>query len=224
MTLTAAPRALTAQLMRARTIRTDTPYVNQLLNGSDGGCMVQHSPYAGDGGAEETAYGWQCLEYFLTAADGGTVLPDLDLVYFNWGLHNLVAPGGRVVPGQSGYSTDYLHFLTKIATRLAQAAKQYGFKLLFGLTSPEMCDAATDAVVVGLNAQAKALMISLDIPTVDLHAAVVGKCGAPPQTECLGEKGGGCPHYSPAGYTWIANSTLAPAFRQLLAEGPSADS
>ena len=100
-------------LIRARIARVDTPYVNQLLNGSAGGCMVQHSPYAGDGGAEETAYGWQCLEYFLTAADGGSVLPDLDLVYFNWGLHNLVAPGGHVVPGQSGYTTDYLPFLTK---------------------------------------------------------------------------------------------------------------
>ena len=210
-------------LIRARIARVDTPYVNQLLNGSAGGCMVQHSPYAGDGGAEETAYGWQCLEYFLTAADGGSVLPDLDLVYFNWGLHNLVEPGGHVVPGQSGYTTDYLPFLTKIVTRLAQASKQHGFKLLFGLTSPEMCDAATDATVLSLNAQAKSLMDSLAIPTVDLHTAIVGKCGAPPQTECLGERGGGCPHYSPEGYTWIANSTLAPAFRRLLAEGESVE-
>ena len=52
--------------------------------------------------------------------------------------------------------------------------------------------------------------------TVDLHGAIVGKCGAPPQKECLGEQGGGCPHYSSDGYDWIAREVLAPAFRAAL--------
>ena len=51
---------------------------------------------------------------------------------------------------------------------------------------------------------------------MDLHAAVIGACGAPPQAACLGEDGGGCPHYSPEGYAFIANSTLVPKFKQML--------
>eukprot|EP01050_Picozoa_sp_SAG11_P052074 SAG11_NODE_29968_length_305_cov_1.000000_1_plen_55_part_10 len=27
--------------------------------------LVQHAPWGGDGGAEETAYGAQCLDYWL---------------------------------------------------------------------------------------------------------------------------------------------------------------
>ena len=79
-----------------------------------------------------------------------------------------------------------------------------------------MCDADADGVVQKLNAQAAQLMADSDIATVDLHGAVVAKCGAPPQKECLGEQGGGCPHYSSDGYEWIASEVLAPAFRAAL--------
>ena len=91
-----------------------------------------------------------------------------------------------------------------------------GTRLLFGLTSPEMCDADLDATVSYLNDQAKALMDASNIDTVDLHAAVVAACGPSPQTTCLGEDGGGCPHYSPDGYAYIANTTVAPAIRAAL--------
>ena len=32
--------------------------------------LVQHSPWGGDGGAEETHYGWECLDFLLAAPDG----------------------------------------------------------------------------------------------------------------------------------------------------------
>ena len=48
--------------------------------------LVQHSPWGGDGGAEETEYGWRCLEYLLRAPDGTPQVPDV--LWFNWGLHN----------------------------------------------------------------------------------------------------------------------------------------
>jgi len=107
--------------------------------------------------------------------------------------------------------------LEKIVQRLVAVRHQYGTKLLFGLTSPEMCDKSQDDIVVKLNAQALNLMESNNVPTVDLHGAVVGKCGEPPQAQCLGKKGGGCPHYSGDGYAWIANTTLVPAFKAQLA-------
>ena len=49
--------------------------------------LVQHSPWGGDGGAEETEYGWRCLEYLLRAPDGTPQVPDV--LWFNWGLHNI---------------------------------------------------------------------------------------------------------------------------------------
>jgi len=188
-----------------------TPYLQKLLNGTDG-CFVQHSPFGGDGGAEETAYGAQCLDYFLRSSNGQDIIDRVDLIYFNWGLHNLVGDGGSIVPGQSGHQSEYLPGLETIVNRLTAVRATYGSKLLFGLTSPEMCNARQDAVVRKLNTLAATLMEKEGIPTVDLHAAVVQKCGAPPQQTCLGKHKGGCPHYSPEGYEWIANSTLAPAF------------
>ena len=192
-----------------------TPHLNASL--ANDTCVVQHTPYSGDGGAEETAYGLQCLDYFLSSADGTAGLGDVDLLYFNWGLHNLVEDGHPTVPGQSGTQSDYLPYLRQIVERLLIArAANPRLKLLFGLTSPEMCDADADGIVQKLNAQAAQLMADSGIATVDLHGAIVGKCGAPPQKECLGEQGGGCPHYSSDGYDWIAREVLAPAFRAAL--------
>ena len=44
------------------------------------------SVWGGDGGAEETAYGLQCIDYFLRSPNGTSF--KADLVYFNWGLHD----------------------------------------------------------------------------------------------------------------------------------------
>jgi hypothetical protein len=45
--------------------------------------LVQHSPLdGGDGGAEETAYGVQCLDYFLRSPTGELLKPDV--IMFNW--------------------------------------------------------------------------------------------------------------------------------------------
>ena len=49
--------------------------------------LVQHSPYDHhDGGAEETAYGVQCLDYFLRSPGGVFLKPDV--IMFNWRLHD----------------------------------------------------------------------------------------------------------------------------------------
>ena len=52
---------------------------------------VQHAPWGGDGGAEETAYGWECLDFLLAAPDGTPQVPDV--LYFNFGLR--IAAGTR---------------------------------------------------------------------------------------------------------------------------------
>ncbi|EGD77889.1 hypothetical protein PTSG_09523 [Salpingoeca rosetta] len=183
-----------------------TPYVAEQLADI---CDVQHSPNSGDGGACETAYGLQCLEYFLTSSSGHPIHPDF--IMFNWGLHNQVANNATPVPGQSGRQEDYIGPLTAITQRLLQT----NATLLFAITSPELCSVEQDDIVLRLNKQAIALMRSHSIPTVNLHSAIVNKCGPVPQSECFGQQGCWCPH-CPPGYEWLAQSTISPAIRALL--------
>lgn len=63
-----------------------TPFVAKVMNAT---AFVQHSPWGGDGGAEETLYGARCIENLIRAPDGTTLSPDV--LMFNWGLHNSLA-------------------------------------------------------------------------------------------------------------------------------------
>eukprot|EP00049_Salpingoeca_infusionum_P022976 m.9769 g.9769 ORF g.9769 m.9769 type:complete len:328 (-) comp5491_c0_seq1:3512-4495(-) len=183
-----------------------TPYVaSQLADIAD----VLHSPAGGDGGACETAYGIQCFEQFTTSSSGHALSPDL--IFFNWGLHDTVPANGSAVPGQSGYISDYLPQLSQLVEKFLQK----GTQLMFAITSPQLCDASLDGQVQYINGEAEQLMAMHQIPTVNLHQAIVNKCGAAPQQECFGLKGCWCPH-CPPGYSWLANSTISPAIRQLL--------
>lgn len=120
------------------------------------------------------------------------------------------------VPGQNGNSSVYAPQLQQIATALQAWAKARGSKLIFGLTSPMICNVDEDGCVVANNNAAAAIMAQLGIPTVNLHDAVVAKCGPAPQQSCFNETGCFCPHCIPAGYQWLAESTVAPAIRALL--------
>lgn len=44
--------------------------------------LVQHAPWGGDGGAEETTYGLRCLQTFLASPSGMDISPDV--IIFNW--------------------------------------------------------------------------------------------------------------------------------------------
>jgi hypothetical protein len=46
--------------------------------------LVQHAPWGGDGGAEETTYGGYCLDYFLASPSGLAI--KMDAVIFNFGM------------------------------------------------------------------------------------------------------------------------------------------
>ena len=73
-----------------------------------------------------------------------------------------------------------------------------------------------DQDVVELNVRAKAVMKELGIPTVDLHSAIVRKCGIVPQSSCLGIDNCFSPHCAQAGYDWLANSTIVPALDKIV--------
>lgn len=98
-------------------------------------------------------------------------------------------------------------------------AKEPQATLLFAITSPMLCNAATDAVVVKLNAAAAAIMKKHGVATVSLHDAITGKCGAVPQKSCFNTTGEFCPHaidHAGLGYDWLATSTIVPAITKLL--------
>ena len=176
--------------------------------------LVQHSPWGGDGGAEETHYGWSCLDFLLAAPDGTPQTPDV--LYFNFGLHNL---NNDTIPGQSGPISEYAPFLERITARLVEWAAKHGTKLLFGITTPEMCDGALDDVVRRNNLEAATIMRRHGVPTVDLHAAVVGQCGASPNLRCFNQSQCFCPHCpqdNGIGYQYLAKHVLAPAISKLL--------
>lgn len=193
-----------------------TPFVARALASV---ALVQHAPSGGDGGAEETAYGVQCLDFLLAHPDGAPLIADV--IVFNWGLHDgpqlFAAPPANVtIPGQEGSMTPYASELRNLTLRLQGFAASAGAKLLFALTTPLLANPRADADVRELNRRAASVMRECGVPTLDLHAAVVGRCGTPPITRCFNASGCFSPHCAPAGYAWLAESTIAPAIRLLL--------
>jgi len=147
--------------------------------------LVQHAPWdVSDGGAEESAYFEQCLDNWLVSPSGAAWTPDL--IYFNSGMHNLAVnatPGNGQVPGQGGNSSEYEAEMTRVTARLVAYAAASGgrTRLMYGLTTPYLCDASTDAVITGtLNSAAARIMASNNIWTVDMHGPLIAKCGAAP--------------------------------------------
>jgi acyl-CoA thioesterase-1 len=177
--------------------------------------LVQHAPWdTQDGGAEETAYLDQCLDNWLHSPSGVPI--SVDLIWFNSGMHNLGAPGSLPTPGQGGDYGVYAGQLASATARLVEYAARTKTKLLYGLTTPWLCTAATDAVISGvLNANATAIMAANNITVVDQHTPIVEKCGAAPTEKCFGLTGCFCPH-CPPGYAWLAQTVIAPAIRKAL--------
>ena len=204
-----------------------TPYVAAKLAGE---AFVQHSPWGGDGGAEESAYGLQCLDYLLRAPDGTPLRPDV--LMFNWGLHSRFPAGSTpIIPGQHGDPRVYRENLLAIAEKLLSWSKlqqQPEVKLLFAVTSPYLDNATINGVIKGLNEQAMEIMRAKRIPTVSLYDAITGWCGQPPQRHgCWGQRNCWSPHCpcstsghsnssAVCGYGKLDNSTIAPAIQRLL--------
>lgn len=180
--------------------------------------LVQHSPWdVRDGGAEETAYGVTCLPYMLRSPTGNFLEPDI--LMFNWGLHD--GPLKNVTePGQYGLPDVYASELENITARIQTSLPRT--KLLFALTSAYMCSAQNDGCVVNLNNQAKAIMDRYNIPTINLHDAIVQECGPSPQSACFNYTNCFCPHCSQGngvGYEFLASHVIVPALTSMLPKG-----
>jgi len=285
-----------------------TPWVAEAMAST---ALVQHSPWGADGGAEETQFGFRCIDNLVRAPDGTPLSPDV--LVFNWGLHNALAgnctdprplppslgvadppqcifkpnctmhigtrakgsastkeecctvcaayegcaagifdgsncwfktavdvyegcsPTSKNLtacintavrprppdcdPGQSGPPSDYAPYLLKIVNFLKTAPALAKTKLLFAITTPDMCDVPTNDLVEQLNKQAQQIMAAAGIPIVDLYGAITGECGPVPQPACFGSQGCFCPHCygnDQLGYQWLTNNTIVPAIAKLL--------
>ena len=179
--------------------------------------LVQHSPWdVRDGGAEEAAYGKQCLEFFLSSPGGRALTPDL--VVFNWGMHD--GPmSNATVPGQNGPSSQYPVDLADIARRLAIWAAtgeraERETKLLFVLTTPFVCSINATGNVLALNNVAREIMDDANIPVFDPFPAIVDRCSPLPNPTCDGIDDCWCPH-CPAQWGWLAEM-IVPTMRTML--------
>jgi hypothetical protein len=180
--------------------------------------LVQHAPFSSDGGAEESAYALQCALTYWLRSPSGMPIP-WDLVFFNSGMHSTGLQGAPwYVPGQSGEPAAYSSEIAALAQGLI--GKVGAPKLIFGITSPMLCNATIDRTISQeLNPAAAAIMEEAGIKTVDLYEAVTGKCGAVPQASCFNLTGCFCPHCNSDGYNFLAQSTIAPAIRAALSGG-----
>lgn len=176
---------------RTRTNRSTAQYTPPLAANLSDIAQVVHAPWdVTDGGAEESNYLNQCLDYFLTSPSGIAWQPDL--ILFNSGMHNLggpCTPGRGCVPGQSGAYTDYAAPMAAATARLVAFAAASGgkTKLLLALTTPFLCSAATDGVIAGvLNVNATSIAAQYGLPVLDPYTAIVNKCGKAPVQSCFG--------------------------------------
>jgi len=176
--------------------------------------FVQHAPWdTSDGGAEESEYMDQCLEFWTAHPSGIPFVPDV--VWFNSGMHNVMI-NGTGVPGQGGNASAYGPFLKSATSRLVAWAAANKVKLIYAWTTPMLNSVSADGIITDiLNPAAGAIMKSFGIPQVDLHKPIIDYCGPVPQASCFGETGCWSPH-CPPGYSWLATNYIAPVIRAAL--------
>jgi len=193
-----------------------TPILARVLESK---AFVQHSPWdVSDGGAEETNYGLKCLPFFLHSPSGMS-LEGVDVVLFNWGMHD--GPmGNSSVPGQNLPPTHYKEQLQQITDHLIAFANslQSKPKLVFVATTPFLCNLTSNGAVETLNNLAADIMSPRKIPVVSAFDAIIKKCGPLPISDCFGVKDCFCPHCPTAGYEWTVANVLAPAVQRILGE------
>jgi hypothetical protein len=172
-----------------------TPYVVKALEDV---CFLQHSPWAGGGGAADTKNGLNCVEEFLRTSD---YKPQTwDLIFFNYGLHNL--------NNSTAAEAEYKQELAQIADRINHAGNKT--KVLYGLTTPMMVDfRAGNKAVEDNNVMATAIMNERQIPIIDLYTPVIKHCGAE-YVDCDICAASPCNyHYKPAGYQMLSDVIAA---------------
>ena len=181
-----------------------------------GKALVQHSPDAGGGGADDVGNGVRCAENFWRDAmfDAAPAASNWTLLSFNFGLHNL----DNATAAEAQYAALLAQYADSLLARVPAS------RLLYVTTTPQMqFRVHGNTVVEDLNALALPIMAARAIEVADLYSHVTAFCGAvysncslcddeySPQTNVT------CGyHYSPAGWQYLA-SFMAPIYERKLA-------
>ena len=181
-----------------------------------GKALLQHSPNAGGGGADDVGNGVRCADNFWNDAmfDAAPAASNWTLYSFNYGLHNL--------DNSSAAEAQYASLLANYTDSLL--ARVPASRLIFVTTTPQMqYRVHGNTVVEDLNALALPIMAARSIEVADLYSHVTAFCGAVyrncslcdneynPQTNVT------CGyHYSPAGWEYLAGF-MAPIYERRLA-------
>lgn len=183
----------------------------------EGSAFVQHSPWAGGGGADDVNNGLRCAANFWYDADYDVspAASAWDLYSFNYGLHDLT---DNSTAGVAAYSTALAAYADALLARVPPA------RLVYVTTTPQMqYRVAGDTIVELLNAAAVPVMAARGIEVVDLYSHVTTLCGTVYlncsicDNEYNPATGVTCGyHYNAEGWTYLASFT-APAYAKKLA-------
>eukprot|EP00054_Salpingoeca_dolichothecata_P005186 m.33506 g.33506 ORF g.33506 m.33506 type:complete len:199 (+) comp15252_c0_seq1:523-1119(+) len=187
-----------------------TPYVASAV-GNGTNVSLQHTPWdTRDGGADDTYFGLQCMDYFLKTPLHQPFQTAPKLCTVNFGLHDVV---------KASTPAGFQQYLSNIKA-IFQDVQAVCDQLLWINTTPVPYSAEEDAQVVKQNEYVAAICDNMEIPAVDLHSKVIDICGPSPYYNCsisLNKKGSPNPHYTAQGYEYLT-SFIAPVIDELLVE------
>jgi hypothetical protein len=187
-----------------------------VANLSSSFAFVQHSPWAGGGGADDIGNGLNCQEAFLRLSDWE--LASWDYILFNFGLHDLT----QTPENKAFYSSGLSNFTSILQLKQPQA------RLVYVTTTPFMpLRYYNNTIVEDLNEIADTIMNAQSIPIINTYDAVIKVCGqvytncsicdyepsawpanAPPGSFCGY-------HYTPDGWQ-IIGSVISDALKKII--------
>ena len=126
-----------------------------------------------------------------------------DVIIFNFGMHDVNCEGDK--PEQYTPIFAYSMNLRLIKKRLLST----GAKIGFVLTTPAPWNSSVNDKVKQYNRAAQRIMGEEPaIPTAPMYEWVVLKCGEPPYNRCSIAQKQPSPHYTPSGYSYLAEMLL----------------
>jgi hypothetical protein len=190
-------------------------YTPALRNKLSGISTVYHTPWPIAGGADSVVSAANCIDTFFTNSSTGHPLafPNnstrRNVLTFNFGMHDY---------GET--DEVYEAGLRNITRQLLKKLSKSNFRMIYVLTTPVPQSVLLDTKVKKLNLIARQVMASLEasapggiIPVVDLHQAIIRRCGAVPYDHATCPIAASTadrpnPHFYPEGYEYLARFVL----------------
>ena len=172
---------------------------------------MTHAPWDYvDGGALDSKYGLQCLQFLLSTSNLDPVR--YDVIVFNFGLHDVDYGGSS--PEEFTPAEEYRRNLGRLKESLLETGTEVGFLS----TTPIPYNVTRNERVIEYNLIADDIMSEAPlVETANLYGWVVKVCGEPPYNSCKIAGKQPSPHYTVDGYKYLAR-LVTQLFQDLLAK------